>query len=107
MSKIGQLILELEESGIDPDNIHDEYDLMCEKLSPEERINFGLPDQKKFPMPDPQHVRTAISYFKKAKDSDRLELAKNIIKYIKHFGMKINVNPETEFGKLYYQLTAA
>lgn len=56
--------------------------------------DFGLPGQRRYPMPDKQHVRSAIQFFKYAKPEERKELAANINKKAKQYGMKINVKGE-------------
>ena len=52
--------------------------------------DFGLPKERKYPMPDAVHVRMAIRYFKKCPPKDRATLAKNIIKKAREFNVKIN-----------------
>ncbi|RHO52741.1 hypothetical protein DW107_12720 [Tannerella sp. AM09-19] len=40
---------------------------------------FGLPQERAFPMPDAAHVRTAEAYFRYAPDTEKTELARNIL----------------------------
>lgn len=66
-------------------------------LTTQERKNlpdsaFGLPDQRRYPMPDKQHVLMAIRFFNHVEEEYEAELAKNIIKKIKEFDMKDEVN---------------
>ena len=53
------------------------------KLSTEHRKDlpdseFGLPKERKYPLNDESHVRSAIMFFKYCKPEQRRELAKNI-----------------------------
>lgn len=69
-----------------------------DKLDSEERHElpdsvFGLPAQRKYPMPDATHVRAAESYFHYCPDADKPELARNILKKAAEFG--VDVKSET------------
>lgn len=77
-----------------------------EKLSAEDRKNikdsdYGLPEDKKYPMPDESHVRSAIRFFNHVDPSKEKELAKNINKKIKQYGMKVSVGKDNRFSKYY------
>ena len=77
-----------------------------EKLSTEDRNNlktktFGLPKQRKYPLNDPKHVISAITYFNKCDEKDEAELAKNIKKAIKKFNLNPNVSESNRFSKYY------
>lgn len=73
------------------------------KLSKSERKDFGLPDKKKYPMPDKEHVRKAIQMFNYAKPSDWNKLANNIMKYMDKYKMNnTKISKDTNFGKIYY-----
>jgi len=50
--------------------------------------DFGLPGRH-FPMPDAEHVRAAESRFHFASDEDKPELARNILKKAKEFGVDV------------------
>lgn len=76
--------------------------ILAKKLSQKERKDFGLPKEKKYPMPDKEHVYKAIQMFKYAKPSERKTLARNIKKYIRKYNMDINVSKDSAFGKYYY-----
>ena len=52
-------------------------------LTADERTDFGIPSLKKYPMPDPDHVKAAIRMFNHVDEEHEKELANNIIKYIK------------------------
>lgn len=50
---------------------------------------FGLPDERKFPMPDAEHVRSAESYFHYATDDEKPELARAILRKAREFGVEV------------------
>lgn len=51
--------------------------------------DFGLPKQRKFPMPDAAHVRAAESYFHYATDNEKPELARAILRKARQFGVHV------------------
>lgn len=73
------------------------------KLKASERTNFGLPSKKKYPMTDPQHVRQAIRMFNHCDPEDEAELARNIKKYMKKYGIEdVEVSEKNRFSKYYH-----
>ena len=54
--------------------------------------DFGLPSQRRYPMPDKSHVLLAIRFFNHVEEEYEAELAKNIIKKIKAFDMANEVH---------------
>lgn len=73
-----------------------------DKLSADERTDFGLPKKKKYPMPDEEHVRAAIRFFNHCDPEDEAELARNIKKYMKKYNMKdVKVGDGNRFKKYY------
>ncbi len=69
-----------------------------DKLDTDERreldnSEFGLPDQRAYPMPDAAHVRAAEAYFRYCPDEKKPELARNILKKAEEFG--VNIKSET------------
>lgn len=69
-----------------------------DKLDTEERREltndeFGLPEERAYPMPDAAHVRAAESYFRYCPDENKPELARNIMRKAAEFG--VNVRSET------------
>ena len=63
---------------------------------------YGLPDQKKYPMPDRKHVISAIKFFNYVDSAHEKELAKNILKRIKEYGMSFDdfgVGEDNRFSK--------
>jgi len=60
------------------------------KLSSEERTDFGLPELKKYPMPDKEHVLAAIRMFNHVDEQYEEELARNIIKKMKEYNISFD-----------------
>lgn len=63
---------------------------------------FGVPEQKKFPMPDAKHVRSAIRFFNYVDPSHEKELAKAILARMAEYGMNFDefeVGDENRFKK--------
>lgn len=51
-------------------------------------IIYGLPELKKYPMPDEKHVLSAIKFFNYVSSENEEELAKNIKRQMKKYGIK-------------------
>lgn len=67
-----------------------------------ERTDFGLPDIKKYPMPDEKHVLLAIQYFNYVNEDREKELADNILRRMKELNIKcVNVGEKNRFAKYY------
>lgn len=60
---------------------------------------FGLPNERKYPLTDEEHVRKAIQFFKYCPPSKRNELAKNINRRAKELGMKLKLSKDGLFYK--------
>ena len=62
---------------------------------------YGLPTKRKYPMPDKKHVRAAIRFFNYVDKEDEAELARNINKMAKKYGMidEIKVGSDNRFSK--------
>lgn len=78
-----------------------------EEYFPENKINtyerdelkdsdFGLPEERKFPLTDEVHIRQAIKMFSYCPKNKKKELRKNINKKIKEFNLDIDFNESTE-----------
>lgn len=63
--------------------------------------DFGVPELRKYPLTDPEHVSLAIRYFDKCEKKYQPELAENIIKKIKEYDMHPKVSPDNGFYKYY------
>ena len=71
--------------------------IMEAELSTKERNDlkasqFGLPEERKFPLTDAKHVRSAISYFHTCPEDKKAQLAKRIKSAAKKFGVEISPN---------------
>lgn len=51
--------------------------------------DFGLPDQREFPLTDAEHVRAAESYFRYASDDRKPLLARKILEKAQEFGVEV------------------
>lgn len=72
------------------------------KHSDDEEMKYGLPGKKKYPMPDREHVLSAIKFFNYVSPGDEKELARNILKRIREYGIEdINVGEKNRFKKYY------
>lgn len=96
---------EPEEEAHDESTISYEY-MVESKLSAKERKNikdsdYGIPSKRKYPMPDESHVRSAIQMFNHVDSDDEAELARNIKKKIRQYGMSVEVGPKNRFSKYY------
>lgn len=70
-----------------------------ERLLPSQ---FGVPNKRKYPMPDEEHVRLAIRLFNSCDPDDEKELADAIISRIKKFGITdVKVSASNRFRKYY------
>lgn len=68
----------------------------------EDKHKYGIPEQKKFPMPDAKHVRSAIKFFNYVDPKYEKELALAILRRMKEYGMSFNdftVGEENRFSK--------
>lgn len=54
------------------------------------KTEFGIPELKKYPLNDVNHVKSAISYFNKAPSKYKYDLALKIIKAAKKYGVEIS-----------------
>lgn len=50
---------------------------------------FGLPGRREYPMPDATHVRAAEAYFRYCPEELRPELARNILRFAKEYGVEV------------------
>lgn len=62
--------------------------------------NYGIPELKKYPMPDAKHVKSAIKFFNYVDNEHEEQLANAIKKNIKKFGIEdITVGSKNRFSK--------
>ncbi len=63
---------------------------------------FGIPSLKKYPMPDADHVKSAIKFFNYVDKEHEEELANNIIRYINKYKVSdINPSEKNRFFNYY------
>lgn len=67
---------------------------MNDVLDTEERRDlptsvFGLPERREYPMPDAAHVRAAEAYFRYCPEELRPELARNILRFAREYGVDV------------------
>lgn len=79
-------------------NLFEQF-LMEAELSTKERNElddsvFGLPDDRKYPLTDAAHVKSAISYFHKCPESKKKRLAMRIRRAAKKFNVTIGEDAE-------------
>lgn len=60
---------------------------------------FGLPKEKRYPMPDKEHVLKAIQFFGYCKKSEQKELADNINRRARELKVTVKVSPKNPFFK--------
>ena len=75
-----------------------------EELDEEElkKRKYAFPEERKFPMPDRKHVKSAIRFFNYVDPKDEETLAKAILARMKEYDMKLedlNVGDENRFKK--------
>lgn len=62
--------------------------------------DFGIPSLRKYPMPDKSHVLSAIRMFNKVDSQHEAELARNIKKKMKQYGISPDVvGPNNRLSK--------
>ena len=80
------------------DRIIMEAELSAEERNELKASQFGLPEERKFPLTDAKHVRSAISYFHTCPEDKKAQLAKRIKSAAKKFGVEISPNsPITKY----------
>ena len=80
--------------------------LMEEVLSTKDRnklkkATFGLPEERKYPLNDAKHVRSALAYFRFCSPDKKKQLASRILAAAKKFNVEIS--PESEVYKLVHE----
>lgn len=63
--------------------------LNAEELKELPDSDFGIPEERAFPMPDAAHVRAAEAYFRYAGDEQKPQLARNILKKAAEYGVHV------------------
>lgn len=75
--------------------------LTAEQRDDLEDETFGIPGLRKYPLNDRKHVRQAVIMFNYVRPEYEKELAMNIKRAMKKFGMSMNVSERNRFHKYY------
>ena len=93
------------------DDFVDRVNMLLEDKLPSKERNeldtkeFGIPNKRKYPLNDEEHVRAAIRMFNHVSQEDEATLAKNIIKKLKKFEITdIDVGEDNRFYKYYHSV---
>lgn len=62
---------------------------------------FGIPEERKYPLNDEAHVRAAVKFFNKVEPKYEKSLARRIIKRIKELNLDIQVGEDNKLSKYY------
>lgn len=81
---------------ITPDDVKEDTDVAAhsgikkDEENEEDENKFGIPELKKFPMPDRKHVKSAIRFFNYVDPKHEKELAEAILERMKEYGMSFD-----------------
>ncbi len=78
---------------------------MNDRLDTEERKElpsdvFGLPERREYPMPDAAHVRAAEAYFRYCPDELKPELARNILRFAREYGVDVESHTVLSYANI-------
>ena len=79
----------------------DNYGHLCHSEDDKDP-RYGIPQLKKFPLPDARHVKSAIKFFNYAPPKYEKQLAEIILRRMKEYGMSFDdftVGEENRFSK--------
>ena len=89
--------------ALTPEQKYFEYDDLRHGDIEEDDKKYGVPEQKKFPLPDKKHVISAIKFFNYVSPKYEKELAKAILERAEEYGVvfgeDINVGDDNKFKK--------
>lgn len=82
------------------------YTIMEKALTSKERNSlddnqFGIPEERKYPLNDEAHVRAAVKFFNKVEPKYEESLARRIIKRIKELNIDIEIGEDNKLSKYY------
>lgn len=83
-------------------SINDWRDYLSHSEIEQDEHKYGIPEQKKFPMPDARHVKSAIRFFNYVEPRYEKQLAKAILRRMKEYGLTFDdftVGDENRFKK--------
>lgn len=78
------------------------YRIIAHSNDVDDAQKYGIPELKKFPMPDAKHVRSAIKFFNYVTPAHEKQLANAILKRMREYGMSFDdfeVGEENRFSK--------
>lgn len=79
------------------------YEMTAKERNRLDDSEFGLPSKRKYPLDSEAHVRSAIRFFNYVDKEDEVELAGNIKKAMKKYGITdITIGKKNRFYKYYY-----
>lgn len=96
LAEMKKILIEEDEESKNTDEVVEHAD------KDEDEKKFGVPEQKKFPLPDADHVRSAIRFFNYVDPKYEKELAEAILERMKEYVMSFDdfgVGDENKFKK--------
>lgn len=84
-----------------PNYLLDEKALSSKQRNKLKDNDFGIPEERKYPLTDKNHVLQAIRYFNKCEKKYEKQLADNIIQKINKFKLDVNVSNDNRFSNYY------
>ena len=70
-------------------NSHNKTFVKQQKMEIAKKDILSLPERREYPMPDAAHVRAAEAYFRYCPEDLRPELARNILKFAREYGVDV------------------
>lgn len=86
-------VYQLDQNGVDLDRWLTQRELknvIVHSNMEDDDKKYGVPEQKKFPLPDADHVRSAIRFFNYVDPKYEKELAKAILERMEEYGMSFD-----------------
>lgn len=96
LGEMKKILIEEDEESKNTDEVVEHAD------KEDDEKKFGVPEQKKFPLPDADHVKSAIRFFNYVDPKYEKELAEAILARMKEYGMSFEdfgVGDENKFKK--------
>lgn len=95
--------IEDEDETVEQGKLGDDHDILVHSdLKEDKEKKFGVPEEHKFPLPDADHVRSAIRFFNYVDPKYEKELAEAILKRMDEYGLSFEdfgVGDENRFKK--------
>ena len=87
----------LESFNPEPGYINSILEISTEERNKLDDSDFGLPEDRKFPLDNAKRVKSAIKFFNYCPKEKEKELADNIIKAIEKYNIKISIGDNNRF----------